>query len=461
MKIRSVALCCALALVATACGSRLSDEELATGGGVGGGAPTGEAAAPSAPEGDGAPMIGTLEIPCGEGDAAPGEPPADTEGVTAETVEIAVISDKAGQVKVPTASIEESMQAFVDWCNGQGGVNGRQLSLLKIDSKLFNHLEATREACNAGVFAIVGSGSVTDNAGAQEMVDCGLVEVPGYTATAAKGLSDNLVAPVPNPSNTFPNGQAAWVAERHPEAIKKAAVLAPDIETSNVQVERMVRAYEDLGFEFVYRKKTGALQESYATEAAEMKRLGVEWVTMVSPVSETVKLLDDMRTQSFEPEVVDLGQQYYDPELLATSASEGAIVQLNTVPFEEVDQSPALQTYLEAYEALDASVQPTSLGVQAFSAGLLFATALRALGDDITREGLLDELRTITEWDGGGLHFPANPGENLGSACFMYMEVRDGAFERLWPEEPTTWDCDESYRFDLQDDFGGGATAGG
>jgi hypothetical protein len=90
-----------------------------------------------------------------------------------------VISDKAGQVKVPTASIEESMQAFVDWCNGLGGVNGRTLALTKIDSKLFNHLEATREACNAGVFAIVGSGSVTDNQGAQEMVDCGLVEVPG------------------------------------------------------------------------------------------------------------------------------------------------------------------------------------------------------------------------------------------------------------------------------------------
>jgi hypothetical protein len=52
---------------------------------------------------------------------------------------------------------------------------------------------------------------------------------------------------VPNPSNTFPNGQAAWVAERHPEAIKKAAVLAPVIETTNVQVERLVRAYESVG----------------------------------------------------------------------------------------------------------------------------------------------------------------------------------------------------------------------
>ena len=39
----------------------------------------------------------------------------------------------------------------------------------------------------------------------------------------------------------------------------------------------------------------------------------------------------------------------------------------------------------------------------------------------------------------------------------MYMEVKDGKFVRLWPEEKTTFDCDDSYRYDLEDDFGGGA----
>ncbi|WP_421120681.1 ABC transporter substrate-binding protein [Aquihabitans daechungensis] len=463
MKIRVVALCCAFALLATACGSRLSEEELATGGG------TGSAAAPSGGTGgssgggatgggESADKIGTLEIPCGKGEAAPTEPAEEVEGVTADTIKIAVISDKAGQVKVPTASIEESMQAYVDWCNGYGGINGRKLELTKIDSKLFSHLEATKEACNAGVFAIVGSGSVTDNQGAQQMVDCGLVEVPAYTATAAKGLSDNLVAPLPNPSNIYPIGGALWVEQEHPKAVKKAGILASSIETATVQAERIKLAYEAQGYDFVYDKTTGVIQESYATEASEMKADGVEWVTMVSATSETAKLLRDMKTQGFEPEVVDLGQQYYDPELLAEPGSEGAIVQLNTVPFEEVDDSPALQTYMDAYDALDTKVEPTSLGVQAFSAGLLFSTAAKALGNDLTRDKLLEELKGIHEWDGGGLHFLADPGANKSSNCFMYMEVKDGKFVRLWPEEVTAFDCDDSYRYDLEDDFGGGAT---
>lgn len=468
MKTRVVALCCAFALLATACGSRLSDEELATGGG------TGSASAPSGSdqgsggaggtgsagisEGEGGPKIGTLAVPCGKGDEPPTEPTEKVEGVTADTIKIAVISDKAGQVKVPTASIEESMQAYVDWCNGFGGINGRKLELTKIDSKLFSHLEATKEACNAGVFAIVGSGSVTDNQGAQQMVDCGLVEVPAYTATAAKGLSDNVVAPLPNPSNFYPIGGALWVKQEHPKAVKKAAILASSIETAKVQAERIKLAYESQGYEFVYDKATGVIQESYATEASEMKAKGVEWVTMVSATSETAKLLRDMKTQGFEPEVIDLGQQYYDPELLAEPGAEGAIVQLNTVPFEEVDDSPALQAYMDAYDKVGTKVEPTSLGVQAFSAGLLFSTAAKSLGNDLTRAKLLEELKGIHKWDGGGLHFLADPGANKSSNCFMYMEVKGGKFVRLWPEEATTFDCDDSYRYDLGEDFGGGAT---
>jgi ABC-type branched-subunit amino acid transport system substrate-binding protein len=475
-----IALCCALALLASACGSRLSDDELSTGAGTGGGGgstASGDASqGPGISQGEGGeggegeggedagPRIGTLPVPCGEaegGGASTAAPAGEVPGVTADTIKIAVISDRAGQVKVPTISIEESMKAFVGFCNEFGGINGRTLELVTIDSKLFQHLEATKEACDAGVFAIVGSGSVTDNTGAQAMVDCGLIEVPAYTVTAAKSLSDNVVAPLPNPTSGINVGPAQWVKGEHPDAIEKAAIIHSGIEAVDVQAERLVKAYEEQGFEFVYDKRTGVIQESYASEAKAMKDAGIEYVTMVSATSETVKLLRDMKTQGFEPEVIDLGQQYYDPDLLEEPGAEGALVQLNTVPFEEADDSPALEAYLAAYEKVEGDKpEPSSLGVQSFSAGLLFATAAKAAGPDLTRESVLAELKGITEWDGGGLHFTSNPGENAVSTCFMYDVVKGGTFERLHPAEATEFDCDEGYAFDLGDDFGGGAKAG-
>jgi len=468
LKTRWAALLCVLVLVASACGSRLNDDDLASGGGTGGGgitqtsAATGDSGAGiSKGNGDTGPKIGTLPVPCGKapGGAAPKAPTTAGPGVSADTIKIAVISDRAAVVKVPTASIEESMQAFVDWCNGFGGINGRKLALTKIDSKLFSHLEATTEACDAGVFAIVGSGSVTDNQGAQKRVDCGLIEVPAYTVTAAKGLSEGLVAPIPNPTDWYNVGPARWIKQHYPDTIKKAAIIHGKIDAVQVQAARYKKAYEAQGFDFVYDKETEVIQENYAAEAKEMKDAGVKYVTMISATSETVKLLHDMKTQGFSPEVIDLGQQFYDPELLAEPGSEGAHVLLNTTPFEEVKASPALQAYLAAYDKVDSKgkPKPTSLGVQAFSAGLLFAQATKTAGDDLSRANVLSELKKITSWDGGGFQFVSNPGDNAVSTCFMYSVVKDGKFVREYPDKANTWHCNKDYAFDLHDDYGGGA----
>jgi hypothetical protein len=176
-----------------------------------------------------------------------------------------------------------------------------------------------------------------------------------------------------------------------------------------------------------------------------------------------VKLLRDLRVQGFDPEVIELGQQYYGPDLLAEPAAEGAIVQLSIVPFEEAEASPALRAYLDAYEASagEGAPAPTALGVNAFSAGLLFATAAASLGDDLTRPKLLDALRRIEDWDGGGLHAPSSPGGRGMSPCFASVQVRDGTFERVHPAGTAAFACDPADDLDLGDDFGGGATAGG
>ena len=106
------------------------------------------------------------------------------------------------------------------------------------------------------------------------------------------------------------------------------------------------------------------------------------------------------------------------------------------MPFSETEQTPALALYTEWMDETGAGEEKiTSLGVQAFSAGLLFATAVDSLGSDITRESLVTALEGITEWDGGGLHMPTNPGEAVHNDCFLYMHIEDGDYYRSWLEE--------------------------
>ena len=441
MRTRTVAVGCALALLASGCGSRLSDDQLAAGAGTGGGgSATTAPAGPDTPEG---PMFGTIAAPCGpapEGFVAT----ASETGVTETTIKIGVVSDRAGAVKTPTASIEESMQAFVAYCNDLGGINGRTLELATYDSQLTNTLAAVQAACNDGLLAIVGSGSVFDDLGAEPSVACGLPDVAAYSANAKKSTAPNVWAPLPNPPENNSVGPARYLSELYPDAVTKAAIISSSqVPTAWNQAERVVESWEAIGYDFISTQDTGIFQESYSAEAREMKGAGVQFVTMVSETGEGAKLLRDMAAQGFAPEAVLFGAQYYDAVLLSEPASEGVYVEMNTIPFEEADDVPAMRQYLDAYEATGTKTAPTALGVQAYSAAMLFATAASNAGADLTRTTLVDEIGKIESWDGGGLHFPTVPGSREREGCFLLMQIKDGAFVRAYPEEPGTFACDD------------------
>ncbi len=174
-----------------------------------------------------------------------------------------------------------------------------------------------------------------------------------------------------------------------------------------------------------------------------MRSEGVRYFTMVSSTAETLGVLDEIDKQGLELDVIDLGAQYYDKTLAASERAEGAFVVANTVPLNEGDDIPALATYLDAMASIGAEDMVTTLGVQAFSAALLWATTVDALGNDLTRETLVSGLAGTTEWDGGGLHMVTNPGEGALIECFVYLQVTDGDFQRAHPDEG--FDCDPSY----------------
>ena len=92
-----------------------------------------------------------------------------------------------------------------------------------------------------------------------------------------------------------------------------------------------------------------------------------------------------------------------------------------------------MKSFLAAMEKSLPGTQPVELGVQAFSAGLLFATAAKKAGPDLTRDKLIATLKEIHAWDGGGLHGPADVGAKKPAFCFVMMKVADGAFSRVYP----------------------------
>lgn len=461
MRVRLLSILAVLALVAAACGSRASDEdaaqadEAAQEGGDSGDTAEGDGDSSDGESDSAAVMFGTLESPCGPGDAS-GETDI---GVYDDRIEIATISDPGGPVPGLNQSIFDSMAAFVDWCNDQGGVNGRPLDLTLLDAKLTDYRAQVDQACTFA-FALVGDGGALDELGAQETVDCGLPSVPTYTVSAQKANSDLMYQSVPNPPGSYRVGPGRWLAEENPEMMDKAASIWGNIPITKTQQDRHVEGYESIGYDFIYQTATNVNEVNYGPVIRAMKDAGVEYFTFTATYEEAVVILQQMRDQNFTP-LVDLEANMYDagfPES-GGSAVEGAYVRIGMWPFEEADENEAMSTYLEILEGSSPVAGPAMLGAQGFSSGLMFATAVKALGSDVTRAGLLDELSQITEWDGGGMFGVSNPAENEGSDCFIVMQVQDGEYVRAYPEEGFA--CPDDSVVELTGDYGTGATVAG
>ena len=99
-------------------------------------------------------MFGTLESPCGEGDASG----ATQLGVTDTSITIGY-GDDAGYQASPGLSHElsDAMRAMIDWCNEQGGINGRELALTQYDAAFTEYTARMGEACDQEL-AMVGGG---------------------------------------------------------------------------------------------------------------------------------------------------------------------------------------------------------------------------------------------------------------------------------------------------------------
>ena len=99
----------------------------------------------------------------------------------------------------------------------------------------------------------------------------------------------------------------------------------------------------------------------------------------------------------------------------AGDAADGTFVRTAIWPFEEADENPATQRYLDIVDATDGKV--AVLGVQSMSAWLLFADGGQGLRPRIEPDPELrprPRRRHHVDWDGGGLHAPTQPGDQRG-----------------------------------------------
>jgi len=441
----------ATALVAGACGASGESDEPAEGTETTAGEDTESAAgAENAAFGD-------IETPlCGEGDFS--VDPAEA-GAGTDKLYIGVLNDRSSEIRPGLNKVMyDASVAYAEWCNAQGGIGGLPIEVVDLDAALFNVEAAMTEACT-GVFALVGGGLAQDSLmfSGKEGSDfhkCQLIDIPGYAVSEAKSGSNGQVQPVPNPATSIANTWFKDLLKLQPDALEKWGVLWGELPNLEVVKDKNEAVAEDVGGIEIVEAQTYPVTGASDWTPYAQKLIG-SGATSFGWVGEVVNLsnfLMSVRQQGWEGTPLLEGNMYDQALLAAGPAAEGAVIRLAFHPIEETDDWPALQQYQDIMAEYLPDGEVGQLGMQSMSAWLLFTTAANACGEAndgvLTRTCILEQAAEVEDWTGGGMHAPQNPArfdEAEASPCGMLVIVKDGKFERYYPEVGGTDDDGDGF----------------
>ena len=380
--------------------------------------------------------FGTLKNVCQPGDASG----ATAQGVTDDEIRVATFSDPGFSGR-PGLNQElfDSGEVFSKWCNDQGGINGRKLVVDYRDAALTNYQARIVDSCRED-FYMVGGGAVFDNTGVKDRLECMLPDLAGFVVTPTARESDLLQQPLPNPPGAIQIGDLRWLGKKFPESTKHVATLTGDLATTAIVADQDREGAEnELGFEFVYNDKYPAAGNvAWTPYVQSMKDKGVRAIMWTGEPENLAKLQQAMAGANYSVDWIRGAPNHNDETLIdiAGPALKNTYVWTAFVPFEDAKDTPALQQYLDLFEQYkpDAKTK-AALGLQSWSAWLLFAQAARDCGSDLTRTCVYNNVKKTHEWTGGGLHAKTDPGNNATSGCFTLLQ---GHAPGLRPRQTST-----------------------
>ncbi|WP_052666565.1 ABC transporter substrate-binding protein [Nitriliruptor alkaliphilus] len=244
-------------------------------------------------------------------------------GVTEDRIVLANVSDISGAVPGLFEDAQKAAAAYVAYFTAsEGTIYGRQLQLLPLDSRLDAGQARAQylRACEEA-FAGVGSMSAFEEGAAGPVKDCGIPDVRATTTSAEMQRLPNVYSgEVQTVGNVNGSAFRYW-AEQHPEAVKKAAYLWIENSTTNFQTGQNRKALAKVGYNWVYEQPIQIAETNYAAFVIEMKNRGVEFVTFQGDYTQAIRLRQAMQQQNFEPVVYGLQPNIYSPRFLEAGGS--------------------------------------------------------------------------------------------------------------------------------------------
>jgi ABC-type branched-subunit amino acid transport system substrate-binding protein len=460
-----------LALFASACGARVSSEQIkaagasspsqVAGGPTGAGdagasADTGAAGSVSAggatptsvaSSGGGTTPSGAAAQGGTPTTAAPagGNGGATDVGVTADQIVLGNVSTLSGPVPGLFQGAVLGAQAVVAYQNSKGGLFGRKFRLdVRDDQFDTGQNRAVTNELIPKAFAFLGSFSLFDDAAADAVGKAGIPDL-SVPLNQSRGDIRNNFSVAPADTRGAPTGPFEYFKQRFPDAVRSMGTLYGDVPAAKISHQRFKAAAESVGWKYVYERGYQATETDFTADVVRMRQNGVKGIYLVSTDDKTTaRIVKALAQQGFKPQFIVAN---YMPTLISLggAAVEGVF---GDSPFslfgsEDSGTTPEVALFNQWFQKVRPGAKPDLFAVYSWAEGRLLFQALEAAGPKATRADVLRELAKIPTYSANDLIGPAGPAAKKPGQCYVISQIKGGRYARVDPAKG--YRCDGTY----------------
>lgn len=404
-----------------------------------------------------------------ETDACDVELEATEIGVSATTIKVIVMADNENPLAA--GLFDGARVGAFAWAadlNARGGIACRQVEIEFADSGL--NREATvngfLQAC-AEALALVGT-TVLLGQDTDDLTSCpdqagnptGVPDLAYVTTEVAHQCSSTSFH-LSRPAASCPydgglrdyvasGGAVRWLSENSAEPLHGIILIPGDFQSTRDATLPQFLAHEQVGI--VYDGYFGvsgiAPLSSYTPFVQRLRENDSNWIYNGSNDATMINMLQEARNQGLDLSTTTMlctlscyTQDFLDQGDLV----EGVYVWTFFLPFEEVDTNDDLRAFMTAID----DPFPAAWAAGAWADGKLFELAVNRIVDRdgpnaITRQALIEELGTVTDFDVDGWWGAVDFSSTLTiTPCYALLQIQNGEFVRIHPSERGTLVCDD------------------
>jgi ABC-type branched-subunit amino acid transport system substrate-binding protein len=369
---------------------------------------------------------------------------ASSPGVTAKTITVGSISDISEPIAGLFEGAKVGTEAYFDYINSQGGVNGRKLVLNGMDSAFSTGtVESEAENIATNDFAFVGGFSLLDGS---EKAAVDSHKIPLITQVLSPTLykDPNLYSAIPLVNGGEQTGPFKWLKSKYPQAVKHLGLIGSNAAVTAVTAEHTYKTLTTaLGYKWLYAHDESAFTTTFLPDIIKMKNAGVQMVFEPTQQGAYISTIAQEIKQEGLNAILVSGDNAYEENFDPGSAGNGTIVTGDTALYEGQDAKviPAVGTFDKWAKKVDPQTQLDLYTLYGWINAQLFVQALRGAGANPTRASLVAQLNKITSFNASGLISPQDPAKKIPGGCWIAAEYDNGTWHRIAPDPKVGFVC--------------------